>query len=65
MGAFFAASTIEPRLSPQPGKQVLYESNGKGMKIEARSAFLRVYVVSVFAPLPWLGGTLAVTQEDR
>ncbi|KAH8118536.1 P-loop containing nucleoside triphosphate hydrolase protein [Phellopilus nigrolimitatus] len=37
MGAFFAAMTIEPRLSPSPERRVKYESTGKGMKIEARN----------------------------
>ncbi|KAL5487862.1 hypothetical protein ACEPAI_5970 [Sanghuangporus weigelae] len=36
MGAFFAAMNIEPRLNPEPGRAVKYESTGKGMKIEAR-----------------------------
>ncbi|KAI5124796.1 hypothetical protein M0805_005430 [Coniferiporia weirii] len=37
MGAFFAATSIEPRLSPSPQRTVKYESTGKGMKIEARN----------------------------
>ncbi|TDL29759.1 P-loop containing nucleoside triphosphate hydrolase protein [Rickenella mellea] len=39
MGAFFAAMSIEPRLSPDPEKRIKYETpvGGKGMKIEAKN----------------------------
>ncbi len=36
MGAFFAAMTVEPKLSPPPGEKMDYQSYEGGMKIEAR-----------------------------
>lgn len=36
MGAFFAAMTVEPRLSPAPEEKMDYQSYEGGMKIEAR-----------------------------
>jgi hypothetical protein len=36
MGAFFAASTIKPKLSPPPDLKKKFQERGNGLKIEAR-----------------------------
>lgn len=47
MGAFFAASSVEPKLAPPPNKQKKYKPMKGGMKIEARYVNPRIWC-------PWL-----------